>query len=85
LCDDTAGETCPAWPGHPITAHWGIEDPARIEGEEQHEAFLDALRYLRQRLDLFLALPVASIDHMTLHAKLRDIGREEGASGRVPT
>lgn len=86
LCDDTADETCPAWPGHPTTAHWGIEDPTRVEGEEgQREAFLDTLRYLRRRIDLFMALPVASIDRMTLDAKLYDIGREEGTTGRELT
>ena len=80
VCDDAAGETCPIWPGHPMTAHWGIEDPARVEGEGQREAFLTALRYLRRRIELFLALPLESIDRMALKSKLRQIGREAGAS-----
>lgn len=81
LCDDAAGESCPVWPGHPITAHWGIENPAGVEGDAQHDAFLDALRYLRKRIELFLVLPVSAIDKMTLEAKLRQIGLGEGASG----
>ena len=80
VCDDAAGETCPIWPGHPMTAHWGIEDPARVEGDEQRQAFLQALRFLRNRIALFLALPIESIDRMTLQAKLRAIGTESGAS-----
>jgi arsenate reductase len=84
VCDSAAGETCPIWPGHPMTAHWGIEDPAAIEGEGQREAFMQALRYLRRRIELFLALPLATIDDMALKAKLKEIGRGEGASGQVP-
>ena len=80
VCDDAAGETCPIWPGHPMTAHWGIEDPARVEGDEQRQAFLQALRFLRNRIALFLALPIESLDRMTLQAKLRAIGAESGAS-----
>jgi arsenate reductase len=81
VCDNAAGETCPVWPGKPITAHWGIKDPAAIEGEGQREAFVDALRYLRRRIELFLELPVSSLDDMTIAAKLAQIGREEGATG----
>jgi arsenate reductase len=83
VCDSAAGETCPIWPGHPMTAHWGIEDPAAVEGEGQREAFLQALRFLRRRIELFLTLPIASIDQMALKAKLKEIGREEGATGQV--
>jgi arsenate reductase len=83
VCDSAAGETCPIWPGHPMTAHWGIEDPAAVEGEGQREAFLQALRFLRRRIELFLTLPLASIDQMALKAKLKEIGREEGATGQV--
>lgn len=83
VCDNAAGETCPVWPGKPISAHWGIEDPAAVEGEGQRQAFLDALRYLRRRVELFLMLPLESIDKMTIDAKLRDIGREEGATERA--
>jgi len=81
VCDNAAGESCPVWPGKPISAHWGIEDPAAIEGDGQREAFVEAVRYLRRRIELFLALPVASLDAMTIGAKLAQIGREEGASG----
>jgi arsenate reductase len=81
VCDNAAGESCPVWPGKPITAHWGIEDPAAVEGEGQREAFTEALRYLRRRIELFLELPVASLDAMTIGAKLKQIGKEEGATG----
>ncbi len=74
VCDNAAGETCPVWPGHPMTAHWGIEDPAAIEGEGQRLAFLDALRQLRRRIELFLALPLESIDRMSLNSQLQSIG-----------
>lgn len=80
VCDNAAGEMCPAWPGHPITAHWGIEDPAAVEGEGQREAFRQALRYLSTRISLFLALPHESHDRMALAGKLRAIGKTEGAS-----
>jgi arsenate reductase (thioredoxin) len=76
VCDNAAGETCPVWPGRPIAAHWGIEDPAAVEGEGQREAFETALRYLRNRISLLLALPDARIDELALRA----IGRTEGAS-----
>ena len=81
VCDNAAGEMCPAWPGHPITAHWGIEDPAAVEGEGQREAFVQALRYLSTRISLFLALPHESHDRMAMEGKLRAIGKTEGASG----
>jgi arsenate reductase len=84
VCDNAAGETCPIWPGHPMTAHWGIEDPAAVEGEGQRDAFVQALRYLRRRIELFLALPLDTIDNMALKAKLKDIGRQAGATGQVP-
>lgn len=80
VCDNAAGETCPIWPGHPMTAHWGIEDPAAVEGDRQREAFLRALNYLRNRINLFLALPLESIDQMALQQRLREIGHQEGAS-----
>lgn len=75
VCNNAAGETCPVWPGQPMTAHWGIEDPAAVEGEGQRLAFLEALRQLRQRIELFLALPLDSIDRMSLANRLDDIGR----------
>ena len=75
VCDDAAGETCPIWPGHPMTAHWGIEDPAAVEGAGQREAFERALRYLQNRIGLFLSLPLESIDAMSLKNRLSEIGR----------
>lgn len=83
VCDNAAGETCPIWPGHPMTAHWGIEDPAAVEGDGQRDAFVQSLRYLRRRIELFLALPLSTIDEMALKAKLKEIGRQEGATGQV--
>lgn len=80
VCDNAAGETCPIWPGHPMTAHWGIEDPAAVEGEGQRAAFLKAMHYLQNRISLFLALPHDSIDGMALREKLRQIGRTDGAT-----
>ena len=82
VCDDAAGETCPIWPGHPMTAHWGIEDPAAVEGAGQREAFERALRYLQNRIGLFLALPIESIDAMSLKNRLAEIGRTQDT---VPT
>lgn len=74
VCDHAAGEACPVWPGRPVTAHWGIEDPAAVEGQGQREAFLTALRYLNNRISLFLNLPIESIDRMGLQNRLREIG-----------
>jgi len=83
VCDNAAGETCPIWPGHPMTAHWGIEDPAAVEGEGQRDAFHRALHYLQNRISLFLALPHASLDAMAMKRKLREIGRSDGATGKA--
>ena len=83
VCDSAAGETCPIWPGHPTTAHWGIEDPAKVEGQKQRQAFVTALTYLKARISLFMALPLGDIAEMALEAKLRAIGRSEGATSRV--
>lgn len=82
VCDDAAGELCPIWPGHPMTAHWGIEDPARVDGPdiEKEKAFVQAFKYLKRRIDLFLSLPLASIDRLVLDAQLRKIGKAEGAT-----
>ncbi len=86
VCDNAARETCPVWPGQPMTAHWGIPDPAAATGSvaEVGLAFKDAHRMLRQRIAAFAALPVKSLDRLSLQAKLRDIGRMEGATGRIP-
>jgi protein-tyrosine-phosphatase len=76
VCDNAAGEVCPAWPGQPMTAHWGIEDPAAVEGvERQRRAFRNAFVFLQRRISLFLALPLESIDELSLQTKLREIGR----------
>lgn len=84
VCDDAAGETCPIWPGHPMTAHWGIEDPSHVKGNdiERERAFVTALRYLENRIKLFMALPFDQLDAMALRAHVREIGQTEGASSR---
>src|SRR5438034_10206869 len=73
VCDNAAGEICPVWPGQPMTAHWGIEDPAAVEGDEEarRRAFRNAFYALQRRIRLFLALPFESIDELSLRAKLR--------------
>lgn len=82
VCDNAAGETCPVWPGKPMTAHWGIPDPAEASGSDAEiaHAFADAYRMLNQRIALFMSLPIASLDRMTLQHRLREIGRTEGAT-----
>jgi arsenate reductase len=82
VCDDAATETCPVWPGRPTTAHWGIEDPARVEGPGQREAFERAFHSLRQRIASFLALPLESLEGMKLGDRLAEIGRTDGATSR---
>ena len=86
VCDSAAGEACPVWPGQPMTAHWGIEDPAAVEGPdiEKEKAFVAAFRYMRNRISVFTALPVASLDKAALGTKLREIGRSEGATSPRP-
>ena len=85
VCDNAAGETCPVWPGQPMTAHWGIPDPAEAEGTpaEIAQAFADAYRMLNQRIGIFNALPIASLDRLTLQSRLRDIGRSRGATAKA--
>ena len=80
VCDNAAGEVCPAWPGQPMTAHWGIEDPATVEGEQQPQAFRTAFYALQRRIGLFLALPLESIDELSLQTQLREIGRTRDQS-----
>ena len=77
VCDNAASEVCPVWPGQPMSAHWGIPDPAAVVGSvaEIHAAFFDAYRMLINRISLFCALPLASIDKLSLQSKLRDIGK----------
>lgn len=86
VCDNAAGEACPVWPGQPMTAHWGIEDPAAAEGTdlEKQAAFITAFRYLKNRIDTFVSLPLRSIDKLSLGTKLREIGRSEGATRPTP-
>ena len=78
VCDSAAAESCPVWPGRPTSAHWGIPDPAAVEGSdaEKAAAFLDAFRMLKRRIDLLLALPIASLEEVALRDKLQAIGRE---------
>lgn len=85
VCDDAAGEVCPVWPGKPLTAHWGVADPSAVKGTELEvvRAFQETYRLLLRRIELFAALPVRSLDGMTLKARLREIGREEGATEKA--
>ena len=76
VCDKAAGEVCPIWPGQPMTAHWGVADPAHIEGAVQRaNAFREAFRLLSRRIDLFTSLPIDSLDRLALGKKVRDIGK----------
>jgi protein-tyrosine-phosphatase len=77
VCDNAANETCPTWPGQPMTAHWGVPDPAAVEGNEeaQAKAFLTAFLQLQTRINLFLSLPLGTLDRMRLQHELRAIGR----------
>jgi len=85
VCDNAAGESCPLWPGQPVTAHWGIPDPAAVTGSEAEIslAFKDAYRRLKRRIDLFLALPIAKLDHLVLTTRLKEIGRDEGTTEKA--
>ena len=82
VCDQAAGEACPVWPGQPMSAHWGLEDPAVVQGTdgEKERAFVQAAKYLKNRVSVFLSLPLATIDRLSLQNKLRDIGRLEGST-----
>jgi len=77
VCDNAANEVCPVWPGQPMTAHWGIPDPAAVESDEEaiERAFKDAFLQLQRRIDLFANLPVQSLDRLSLKKHLDDIGR----------
>ena len=77
VCDNAAGEMCPVWPGHPMTAHWGIPDPAAVEGDEeaQRRAFVEACESLATRVRLFASLPLEKLDRLALKRSLDDIGR----------
>jgi arsenate reductase (thioredoxin) len=78
VCDNAAGEVCPIWPGQPMTAHWGVEDPAAVEGadEDKRKAFLRAFTLLQRRLSLFANLRLDQLDRLTLQTQLRDIGKQ---------
>ena len=84
VCDNAAGEACPVWPGQPMTAHWGIEDPAAVEGPdiEKERAFVQAFKFLKNRISVFLALPMASLDQVALTHHLREIGQPGGRDPR---
>jgi len=87
VCDNAAGETCPVWPGQPMTAHWGIPDPAAAEGSEAEirYAFADALRMLTNRINIFVSLPLAKLDRLSLQKRLDAIGRTKDAGGPPAT
>ena len=76
VCDQAAGEVCPVWPGQPVTAHWGVADPAAFQGppEQQARAFWDTALVLKRRIELMLALPMTSLDRLAIQRELRDIG-----------
>jgi arsenate reductase len=77
VCDNTAAEVCPVWPGQPMTAHWGVPDPAAVEGTEAEKrlAFADSYRMLRNRISIFTNLPMSSLDRLGLQKKLSEIGK----------
>jgi arsenate reductase len=88
VCDQAAGEVCPVWPGHPVTAHWGVPDPATIQGNEmaRRQAFRDGLRALENRIRVFASLRPEHLDRMTLQRRVDEIGRaalEEGVGSNV--
>ena len=77
VCDSAAGEVCPIWPGQPISAHWGVEDPAAVEGDDEtkRKAFFHAYNRLQNRIQLFLSLPLAKLDRVALTQRLKEIGK----------
>jgi arsenate reductase len=86
VCDNAAGEVCPLWPGQPVSAHWGVEDPAAVEGDDEtkRRAFVRAYATLARRIELFLALPLAKLDRLALTKKLDEIGRSSAATTPAP-
>ena len=82
VCDRAAGESCPVWPGDPLTAHWGLPDPAAVEGSEavKRAAFADTYRLLSNRISIFVSLPLASLDKLSLQRRLDEIGRARNAA-----
>jgi len=85
VCDNAAGEACPVWPGQPMTAHWGVPDPAEATGSEAEiaMAFKDAYRMLHQRIAIFVSLPIRSLDQLSLQQRLKEIGRPAGATAKA--
>jgi arsenate reductase (thioredoxin) len=85
VCDNAAGEACPVWPGKPMTAHWGIPDPAEATGTDAQigQAFSEAYRMLNQRIGIFTSLPISQLDSLTLQNRLREIGRSQGATAKA--
>ena len=77
VCDNAAGEMCPVWPGQPMTAHWGLPDPAAVEGSDEvkRKAFHDTVVGMKRRIELMLALPMTSLDRMAIQREVRDIGK----------
>jgi len=77
VCDNAAGEVCPVWPGQPISAHWGVEDPVSVQGtpEEKEKAFSNVFIILNRRISIFTCLPVASLDRISLHREVKKIGQ----------
>jgi protein-tyrosine-phosphatase len=84
VCDDAANEVCPVWPGQPMSAHWGLPDPSRAEGNdaERRFAFADTHRMLHQRISIFINLPISSLDNLSLQKRLDDIGRTSAETSR---
>jgi protein-tyrosine-phosphatase len=87
VCDDAANEVCPVWPGQPMTAHWGLPDPSRAEGNEAERrfAFADTHRMLNQRISIFTSLPLASLDQLAIKRRLDEIGRSGSGASREET
>ena len=85
VCDNAAGEACPVWPGQPMTAHWGVPDPAEATGTDAEIAlaFKDAYRMLHRRIAIFTALPIRSLDQLSLQRRLDEIG-QQGATAKAP-
>ena len=83
VCDNAANEACPVWPGQPMTAHWGVPDPAAVEGTEaeKHLAFADTYRMLNNRISIFISLPMNTLDRLALQKRLDEIGRELPKAG----
>ncbi len=77
VCDDAAGEVCPVWPGHPATAHWGFADPSKVEGsdEDKRQAFKDVMWGLKKRIDMLVALPLETLDAISIHHELKNLAK----------